>query len=132
MPSSTGPPNIGADRRAWRNVPPAERLDVAHKLIVLHPRFRDAVQLLQRCHQSKAQAGEPAWEKIGQAVDNFTNLFKASVLSWPATKVRDLLTGAGRNMERGVFDTASWAGSDRVYRGHDIPAQQRFRFSSNW
>lgn len=60
MPSSTGPPNIGADRRAWRNVPPAERLEVAHKLIVLHPRFRDAVQLLQRCHQSKAQAGEPA------------------------------------------------------------------------
>lgn len=60
MPSSTGPPNIGADRRAWRNVPPAERLEVANKLIVLHPRFRDAVQLLQRCHQSKAQAGEPA------------------------------------------------------------------------
>ena len=60
MPSSTGPPNIGADRRAWRNVPPAERLDVAHKLIILHPRFRDAVQLLQRCHQSKSQAGEPA------------------------------------------------------------------------
>ena len=60
MPSSTGPPNIGADRRAWRNVSPAERLDVAHKLIVLHPRFRDSVELLKRCHQSKAQAGEPA------------------------------------------------------------------------
>lgn len=62
----------------------------------------------------------PAWEKIGQAVDNFTNLFKASVLSWPATKVRDLLSGAGRNMEQGVFDSGSWVGSDRVYRGHDI------------
>ena len=37
----------------------AERVAYANKLLVLHPRFREAVALLERCHQSSKQAGEP-------------------------------------------------------------------------
>src|SRR5688572_7139967 len=59
MTSSTGPPTA-ADRKQWRSVPTSQRIALAQKLIVLHPRFRDAVGLLERCHQSFAQPGEPA------------------------------------------------------------------------
>lgn len=58
MKASTGPP--AEDRAKWRNVPSDERIALARKLIVLHPRFRDAVGLLERCHQTFAQPGEPA------------------------------------------------------------------------
>jgi type II secretory pathway predicted ATPase ExeA len=47
------------DRREWRQRPMAERIAYANKLLVLHPRFREAVALLERCHQSSKQAGEP-------------------------------------------------------------------------
>lgn len=59
MTSSTGPP-LAEDRTKWRSVPASERIALAQKLIVLHPRFRDAVALLERCHQSFSQSGEPA------------------------------------------------------------------------
>ena len=58
MTSATGPPTD--DRTKWLGVSAAERIALAQKLIVLHPRFRDAVSLLERCHQSFAQPGEPA------------------------------------------------------------------------
>jgi len=58
MKSSTGPP--AEDRAKWRTVSTDERVALARKLIVLHPRFRDAVGLLERCHQTFAQPGEPA------------------------------------------------------------------------
>jgi hypothetical protein len=58
MKAATGPP--AEDRSRWRAVSAAERIALAHKLIVLHPRFRDAVGLLERCHQSFAQPGEPS------------------------------------------------------------------------
>lgn len=58
MTPATGPP--AEDRTKWLVVPSAERIALAQKLIVLHPRFRDAVSLLERCHQSFAQPGEPA------------------------------------------------------------------------
>ena len=48
------------DRAAWRDVPAAERIERAHKLIVLHPRFREAVELLKHCHETFHHAGEPA------------------------------------------------------------------------
>jgi hypothetical protein len=63
MPSTTGPPRAIAgnnDRERWREVPVAERIALAHKLIVLHPRFREAVALLERCRLSGQQPGEPA------------------------------------------------------------------------
>ena len=58
MKASTGPP--AEDRAKWRAVPSDERIALARKLIVLHPRFRDAVGLLERCHQTFTQPGEPA------------------------------------------------------------------------
>ena len=48
------------DRRQWKGVPAAVRIDKANSLIVLHPRFREAVELLGRCHQSVHSSGEPA------------------------------------------------------------------------
>ncbi len=59
MTSSTGPPTE-VDRTRWRSVPIAERITLAQKLIVLHPRFRDAIGLLERCHRSFGQPSEPA------------------------------------------------------------------------
>ena len=47
------------DRRRWQQRPTAERITYANQLLVLHPRFRDAVSLLQGCHQSGNLAGEP-------------------------------------------------------------------------
>ncbi|QDU92329.1 TniB family NTP-binding protein [Lignipirellula cremea] len=49
-----------ADRGEWRDMPAAERIQRANNLIVLHPRFRDAVELLRRCHESARTASEPA------------------------------------------------------------------------
>ena len=48
------------DRRPWQDVPISERIDKANSLIVLHPRFREAVDLLRRCHQTAHGCGEPA------------------------------------------------------------------------
>ena len=48
-----------ADRRRWREQPANERIAYANKLIILHPRFREAVDLLGRCHQGSQQAREP-------------------------------------------------------------------------
>src|SRR4051794_20214224 len=56
MKSATGPP----DRSHWQSTPIAERTILAQKLIVLHPRFRDAISLLERCHGSFGQPNEPA------------------------------------------------------------------------
>jgi len=53
---SAGP----SDRGRWHGVPIAERLATANKLIVLHPRFREAVELVQRCHHSSREDGEPS------------------------------------------------------------------------
>jgi hypothetical protein len=49
-----------ADRTGWAQVPAAERAAYANRLLILHPRFREAVALLERCHRSGRQGGEPA------------------------------------------------------------------------
>src|SRR5687768_9947219 len=54
-----GPGAIAHERQDWKHVAAAERISLAHKLLVIHPRFREAVALLQRCHQSGQIAGEP-------------------------------------------------------------------------
>ena len=51
---------LAADRKAWRKMPAAERIAMAHQLIVLHPRFREAVELLKHCHESRSHGGEPS------------------------------------------------------------------------
>ena len=48
------------NRQAWRTVPPEERTLTANKLIVVHPRFREALDLLKHCHESRTKGGEPA------------------------------------------------------------------------
>ncbi|MCA9091020.1 MAG: TniB family NTP-binding protein [Planctomycetaceae bacterium] len=50
---------VPTDRRQWADVPAAERIDRVNTLIVLHPRFREGVQLLERCHASAHRSGEP-------------------------------------------------------------------------
>ena len=44
MPNNRSP-TPPTDRRRWKNVPSAERILIANKLIVLHPRFREAIAL---------------------------------------------------------------------------------------
>ena len=48
-----------ANRSGWRKTPVHERIVLANKLLVLHPRFREAVNVLTRCHNSKSCGGEP-------------------------------------------------------------------------
>ena len=47
------------DRRQWRNSSAEERLAYASKLIVLHPRFREAVALLEHCRTASKHGSEP-------------------------------------------------------------------------
>ena len=47
------------DRGKWKGLPPRERIAYANKLIVLHPRFQDAIKLLQRCHRESRISDEP-------------------------------------------------------------------------
>jgi len=54
--NSPAPP----DRRQWKNELAPERMSFVNNLIVLHPRFREAVSLLKRCHESTRHASEPA------------------------------------------------------------------------
>lgn len=58
MKLATGPPSTN-ERSHWRHVPIPERIATAQRIIVLHPRFRDAVSLLERCHKSFDAAAEP-------------------------------------------------------------------------
>ena len=48
-----------ADRRRWRELSASERIAYANKLIILHPRFREGVDLLARCHLDSRQSREP-------------------------------------------------------------------------
>ena len=59
MPNQICPKDI-TERRDWRRVPAEDRIAYASQLIVLHPRFREAVRLLDRCHQGSRLGGEPA------------------------------------------------------------------------
>ena len=59
MPNQIRPKDI-TNRRDWRRVPAEDRIAYASQLIVLHPRFREAVGLLDRCHQGSRLGGEPA------------------------------------------------------------------------
>lgn len=47
------------DRECWKATPIDERIRIANQLLILHPRFRDAVEVLRRCHKSKDAGGEP-------------------------------------------------------------------------
>jgi hypothetical protein len=55
----TESPPSPARRQDWQQVPVPERAAYANHLLVLHPRFRDAVSLLERCHRGSRHANEP-------------------------------------------------------------------------
>jgi hypothetical protein len=53
--------NVPPESRAgWAQVAAEERAAYANRLIILHPRFREALALLEGCHRSGRQGGEPA------------------------------------------------------------------------
>jgi hypothetical protein len=56
MPETTVSPE---NRKLWKQRPSAERMAYADQLIILHPRFREALSLLERCHQQSRQSAEP-------------------------------------------------------------------------
>lgn len=47
------------DRKRWKSVSQEERIGYVNTLLVLHPRFREAVELLKRCHEESRTADEP-------------------------------------------------------------------------
>lgn len=57
MPNDNHPKDV-SDRRDWRKVPGDERIAYVNTLIVHHPRFREAVSLLDRCHRDSQRGGE--------------------------------------------------------------------------
>lgn len=71
-------------------------------------------------------------EPIQKAVDSFTNLFKASVLTWPARYVRDLMSGQARNIEAGMWDSASAFGAHGLLHGDDITGAARIPAVAEW
>ena len=90
------------DRAAWRDVPAAERIERAHKLIVLHPRFREAVELLKHCHETFHRTGEPACvslEAVGEATLKI-DLEKNTTLQFPMLRLEGhtLCVGMGRSI----------------------------------
>lgn len=48
-----------SDRRRWLKTSVQEQLKHVNRLLVLHPRFREAVALLDHCHKSSRYASEP-------------------------------------------------------------------------
>lgn len=50
---------MSADRKKWRTVAAEERIRFVNTLLVLHPRFREAVNLLKLCHEESRTADEP-------------------------------------------------------------------------
>lgn len=56
MTPSPPPPAL---RREWAHRPTPDRLAYANQLLILHPRFREAVGLLERCHLGSRQTAEP-------------------------------------------------------------------------
>jgi hypothetical protein len=51
-------PKDPTDRPDWRKTPIEDRIAYANTLIVHHPRFREAVSLLDRCHRHSRCGGE--------------------------------------------------------------------------
>jgi hypothetical protein len=56
MTTSSLPP---ANRQDWQAIAIQERIAYANRLIILHPRFREAVRLLEHCHRRSQQSSEP-------------------------------------------------------------------------
>ena len=57
--------------------------------------------------------------------DNFTNLFKAGVLTAPARYVRDLTSGQAAAMERGMWSGGDFLGMEKFVRGQNLPGSDK-------
>ena len=71
-------------------------------------------------------------EPISKAIDSFTNLFKASVLTWPARYVRDIMSGQARNIEAKMWDTGSAFGAHAILHGDDVSGAARIPAVQQW
>ena len=58
MPKMLSPNDI-KERSDWRHASAEDRIAYASQLLVLHPRFRKAVELLDRCRQGSRTGGDP-------------------------------------------------------------------------
>ncbi|MFT5094283.1 MAG: hypothetical protein ACI93T_003120, partial [Porticoccaceae bacterium] len=47
------------ERKKWKTMAAEDRIAAVNTLLVLHPRFRDAVNLLKRCHEDSRRSAEP-------------------------------------------------------------------------
>lgn len=58
MPKNRSP-TPPQERKRWKDIPAPERILFTNKLLVLHPRFREAIALLKQCHEASRQTTEP-------------------------------------------------------------------------
>jgi hypothetical protein len=111
--------NTGELENAWGAVPQlAQRMGVAPG---------DADQILDRVVPNHIamdalglMKGFSAPQEISdtvKALDNFNNLFKIGVLTWPARHVRDFVSGQIQNMLTGRFSPSASADAWRITRG---------------
>jgi hypothetical protein len=59
-------------------------------------------------------------ERPAKALDSFTALFKSFALSWPATKVRDLVSGQIENKLRGMLSNADLRDAAQLMQGATV------------
>lgn len=62
----------------------------------------------------------PALEPLVKFADSASNLFKASVLSWPATKIRDVFSGMFQSAQEGNLSGKDMANMDQLFKGQTV------------
>lgn len=73
-------------------------------------------------------SGPEASIKVVKFLDGFLNLFKASVLTWPSTKVRDLASGTVQNLLYNLFSRNNYAVSDSILKGKMVPLEKALKY----
>lgn len=74
----------------------------------------------------------PALEPLVKFADSASNLFKASVLSWPATKVRDLVSGLFQSAQEGRMSPADIGKMDAIFKGHAVSGLTENPMVAKW
>lgn len=73
-----------------------------------------------------------AFDPLVKGVDSLTNLFKASVLTWPARYVRDWMTGQARNVEARMWDNGSAFAAHALLHGENVAGAAKFPEVVQW
>lgn len=63
----------------------------------------------------------PELHDIQKGWKNFTALWKAGQLTWPARYVRDMISGGARLFEQGALDAGSWKQAHNTIQGRAVP-----------